>query len=60
MGTFASAVDAAKSGETSGSMNNNSNEMERMRRTSDLMQQEMRVTLAGDWRSFLFAEALWE
>jgi len=45
MGTFASAVEAAKSGETSGSMNSNSSEMERMRRTSDLIQRWLESSL---------------
>jgi hypothetical protein len=38
-GMFVSAVDAAKSGETSGNVNSNSSEMEMNRRTSGLMQQ---------------------
>jgi len=38
-GTFMSAVEAAKSGDTSGSINSNSSEMERIRRTISLTEQ---------------------
>jgi hypothetical protein len=37
MGTFASTVDAARSGETSGARNSSNSNMEKKRRTSDLI-----------------------
>ena len=45
-GTLASAGDAAKSGETSGSVNSNSSEMEMNRRTRSLMQQGAEFNLS--------------
>jgi len=46
--TFASAVDAANSGETRGSVNSSSSEMEIKRRTSDPMQRWLETGWAYD------------